>query len=160
MAIFCIGTSVHQLMTVGKDGGGDFGSAIPKERGVFALLIYAALALPYPAALLFYHIFLSGRGETTRELLNGRKFKRGERHRPFTLGSVMKNWIAVLGRPRGGGYMGFKRVGGGVVGGQSFEGVNVGGNVESRGGGNGEMLEMRGMEGSREGTGGGGGGMV
>ncbi|OBT99277.1 Eukaryotic peptide chain release factor GTP-binding subunit [Pseudogymnoascus verrucosus] len=141
MAIFCIVTSVVQLSTVGRDNNSDFGSAIPRERGVFALLIYAALALPYPAALLFYHIFLSGRGETTRELLNGRKFKRGERHRPFTLGSVVKNWIAVLGRPRGGGYIGFKRVGGVWLG---EKGV-VEGRQGGSGGGNGEMLEMRGM---------------
>ncbi|OBT71694.1 hypothetical protein VF21_09109 [Pseudogymnoascus sp. 05NY08] len=140
MAIFCIVTSVIQLSTVGRDANSDFGSAIPKERGVFALLVYAALALPYPAALLFYHIFLSGRGETTRELLNGRKFKRGERHRPFTLGSVVKNWIAVLGRPRGGGYLGFKRVGGVWLG---EKGV-VEGRAGGMGGGGGEM-EMRGM---------------
>ncbi|KFX96667.1 hypothetical protein V490_03208 [Pseudogymnoascus sp. VKM F-3557] len=147
MAVYCIVTSVIQLSTVGRDMGKGFGDAISRERGVFALLIYAALALPYPAALLFYHIFLSGRGETTRELLNGRKFKRGERHRPFTLGSVWKNWVAVMGRPRGGGYMGFKRVGD-----QKMVGRWDDNNQVSVRGGNGEMMEMRGMEGSREGA--------
>ena len=41
-----------------------------------------------------------GRGETTRERLNSKKFPPRDRHRVFSQGSVLKNWIAVLARPR------------------------------------------------------------
>lgn len=45
-------------------------------------------------------MFLMGRGETTREYLTSRKFAKVDRHRPFTQGNVLSNWIAVLVRPR------------------------------------------------------------
>ncbi|KAG0154407.1 hypothetical protein PDIDSM_1788 [Penicillium digitatum] len=50
-----------------------------------------------------------GRGETTREYLNSHKFAKPDRHRPFTQGNILKNWIAVFGRPRPPTYMEFKR---------------------------------------------------
>ncbi|KAI7224002.1 hypothetical protein KC333_g69 [Hortaea werneckii] len=73
-----------------------------QERMAFAMLIYSLLALPYPASLFAYHVFLLARGETTREYLNSHKFLPRDRHRPFTLGGKWtRNWIAGLCRPRG-----------------------------------------------------------
>jgi palmitoyltransferase ZDHHC9/14/18 len=54
-------------------------------------------------------LFLVGRGETTREYLNSHKFMKKDRHRPFTRGSLLKNWAAVLLRPRPPTYLHFKR---------------------------------------------------
>ncbi|KAI7631226.1 hypothetical protein KC319_g16518 [Hortaea werneckii] len=72
------------------------------------MLIYSLLALPYPASLFAYHVFLLARGETTREYLNSHKFLPRDRHRPFTLGGKWtRNWIAGLCRPRGLGYLDF-----------------------------------------------------
>jgi len=73
------------------------------------MVIYAALATPYPMALFVYHLFLMGRGETTREYLNSHKFLKKDRHRPFTQGSILKNWWVVLCRPRPPTYLHFKR---------------------------------------------------
>jgi palmitoyltransferase ZDHHC9/14/18 len=56
-----------------------------------------------------YHLFLMGRGETTREYLNSHKFLKKDRHRPFTQGSIIKNWWVVLCRPRPPTYLRFKR---------------------------------------------------
>ncbi|KAI7351304.1 hypothetical protein D0862_08405 [Hortaea werneckii] len=79
-----------------------------QERMAFAMLIYSLLALPYPASLFAYHVFLLARGETTREYLNSHKFLPRDRHRPFTLGGKWsRNWIAGLCRPRGLGYLDF-----------------------------------------------------
>lgn len=52
---------------------------------------------------------LTGRGETTREYLASRRFAKSERHRPFNQGNLIKNWIAVLGRPRPPTYMHFRK---------------------------------------------------
>lgn len=73
------------------------------------MVIYGALATPYPAALMGYHLFLMGRGETTREYLNSHKFVKKDRHRPFTQGNIIKNWFVVLCRPRPPTYLNFKR---------------------------------------------------
>jgi palmitoyltransferase ZDHHC9/14/18 len=73
------------------------------------MAIYGFLAFPYPAALMGYHLFLMGRGETTREYLNSHKFLKKDRHRPFTQGSIVRNWIVVLCRPRPPTYLRFKR---------------------------------------------------
>jgi palmitoyltransferase ZDHHC9/14/18 len=73
------------------------------------MAIYGLLAFPYPTALLGYHLFLMGRGETTREYLNSHKFLKKDRHRPFTHGSMFKNWLIVLGRPRPPTYLHFKK---------------------------------------------------
>jgi palmitoyltransferase ZDHHC9/14/18 len=56
-----------------------------------------------------YHLFLMGRGETTREYLNSHKFIKKDRHRPFTQDSVIKNWLVVLCRPRPPTYLDFKQ---------------------------------------------------
>lgn len=126
-----LGACIAQLVVSGQRHGDGFSGAMGRDRVVFALVIYAVLALPYPLALLVYHCFLTGRGETTRELLNGRKFVEAERHRPFSLGSAWKNWVGVLARPRPPSYVGLKR---GYVSGDQRLG--------SRRGGEGEM-EMR-----------------
>ena len=85
-----------------------FGASINKLRVPFAMVIYSIPATGYPAALLGYHLFLMGRGETTREYLNSHKFVKADRHRPFTQGNFLRNWIAVLARPRPPTYLHFK----------------------------------------------------
>lgn len=82
-----------------EDGVG-FNDAIRKWRVVFAMVVYGALASPYPLALFGYHVFLMGRGETTREYLHGHKFVRSERHRPFSQQNILKNFVVVLCRPK------------------------------------------------------------
>jgi palmitoyltransferase ZDHHC9/14/18 len=56
-----------------------------------------------------YHLMLMAKGETTRESLASRRFPKSERHRPFTQGNFLKNWLAVLGRPRPPTYLHFKK---------------------------------------------------
>ena len=48
-------------------------------------------------------------GETTREYLASRRFPKAERHRPFTQGNFLKNWIAVLARAKTPTYLHFKK---------------------------------------------------
>lgn len=72
-------------------------------------MIYGAVAVPYPAALCGYHVFLMARGETTREYLHGHKFVRSERHRPFSQGPWWRNFVVVLCRPRPPTYVELKR---------------------------------------------------
>lgn len=79
------------------------------QRVGFAMFLYAILALSYPGSLSVYHLFLIGRGETTREYLNSHKFPLKDRHRPFTQASRFANWTSVLVRPRPPSYMQFKR---------------------------------------------------
>jgi palmitoyltransferase ZDHHC9/14/18 len=86
-----------------------FNKSISHFRVPFATVIYAVVATPYPAALMGYHLFLMGRGETTREYLQSHKFMKKDRHRPFTQGSFIKNWFVVLCRPRPPTYLNFKR---------------------------------------------------
>ncbi|RMD39477.1 hypothetical protein DV735_g5659, partial [Chaetothyriales sp. CBS 134920] len=86
-----------------------FGHAINSCRVAFAMLIYGVLAAAYPLALTVYHIWLMGRGETTREHLASRRFPKAERHRPFDQGSLIKNLMAVLARPRPPTYLHFKK---------------------------------------------------
>ena len=73
------------------------------------MVIYGAVGTPYLLALMVYHLFLMGRGETTREYLNSHKFLKKDRHRPFTQGNIIKNWLVVLCRPRPPTYLNFKR---------------------------------------------------
>src|SRR5271154_2437017 len=87
-----------------------FRHSINDNRVAFAMFIYGLLAMPYPAALCGYHLFLMARGETTREYLNSHKFAKVDRHKPFTQGNFLKNWIAVLGRPRPPTYLHFKKM--------------------------------------------------
>jgi len=112
MALLLIAFSAVHIQMYASDQGITFGNALSgrtQERVAFAMLIYAILALPYPGSLCIYHLFLVGRGETTREYLNGHKFLPVDRHRPFSLGSRWKNWTAVLFRPRGPSYLSFKK---------------------------------------------------
>jgi palmitoyltransferase ZDHHC9/14/18 len=88
--------------------GISFGDAINEWRVPFAMVIYGALSAPYPASLWAYHLFLVGRGETTREYLNSHKFAKSDRHRPFTQGNIIRNWVSVFGRARPPTYMQFK----------------------------------------------------
>ena len=85
-----------------------FRDSIDQSRVPFALFIYGVLVTPYPACLMGYHLFLLGRGETTREYLNSHKFLRKDRHRPFDQGRVLRNWLSVLLRPRPPTYLRFK----------------------------------------------------
>ncbi|KAL2866042.1 palmitoyltransferase ERF2 [Aspergillus lucknowensis] len=108
LALFLLGASLAHILVDRSHEGLTFGDAIDKWRVPFAMVIYGALAAPYPASLWVYHFFLVGRGETTREYLNSHKFAKADRHRPFTQGNIFRNWIAVFGRPRTSTYMQFK----------------------------------------------------
>ncbi|KAL2860230.1 DHHC palmitoyltransferase-domain-containing protein [Aspergillus pseudodeflectus] len=108
LALFLLGASLAHILVYRSQEGINFGDAIDKWRVPFAMVIYGAIAAPYPASLWAYHLFLVGRGETTREYLNSHKFAKADRHRPFTQGNVIRNWIAVFGRPRPPTYMQFK----------------------------------------------------
>jgi palmitoyltransferase ZDHHC9/14/18 len=73
------------------------------------MFIYGLLGFAYPFALWVYHLLLVGKGETTREYLASRRFPKAERHRPFTQGNFIKNWITVLARPKPPTYLHFKK---------------------------------------------------
>jgi len=109
LALFLIGASLAHILVYKSREGISFGSAISKWRVPWAMVIYGIVAVPYPTSLWVYHLFLAGRGETTREYLNSHKFAKTDRHRPFTQGNILKNWISVLGRPRPPTYMQFKQ---------------------------------------------------
>lgn len=109
LSLFLIGASLAHILVYMSRETISFGAAISKWRVPFAMVIYGAIAVPYPTSLWVYHLFLVGRGETTREYLNSHKFAIADRHRPFTQGNVLKNWITVFGRPRPPTYMQFKR---------------------------------------------------
>lgn len=107
LALYLIALSLVHLLYL--EDGVVFSQAIKRERVVFAMLIYGAVAAPYPAALCGYHCFLIARGETTREYLHGHKFVRSERHRPFSFNSWWRNFVVVLCRPRPPTYVQFKK---------------------------------------------------
>lgn len=109
LALFLLGASLAHILVYRNQEHISFGSAIDKWRVPWAMVLYGAIAAPYPASLWTYHIFLVGRGETTREYLNSHKFAKVDRHRPFTQGSAIRNWLSVLLRPRPPTYMQFKR---------------------------------------------------
>ncbi|SMY29893.1 unnamed protein product [Zymoseptoria tritici ST99CH_1A5] len=112
MAVLLLAFSVVHIAQYAAQNDSSFGSALSgrtQERVAFFLLIYSIVALPYPGSLFVYHLFLVARGETTREYLNGHKFALADRHRPFSQASILRNWAAVLGRPRPPSYMSFKR---------------------------------------------------
>ncbi|CAN9288579.1 unnamed protein product [Alternaria alternata] len=109
LGLFLLGASLAHLLVWRAQNGASFGEAIDRWRVPFAMCIYGLLGWSYPFSLGVYHLFLVGRGETTREYLNSHKFLKKDRHRPFTQGSVLKNWIAVLQRPRPPTYLHFKR---------------------------------------------------
>ncbi|KAJ5469529.1 Palmitoyltransferase erf2 [Penicillium diatomitis] len=109
LCLFLIGASLAHVLVYMNREGISFGASISIWRVPFAMVIYGIIALPYPTSLWAYHLFLVGRGETTREYLNSHKFQKQDRHRPFTQGNALTNWIAVLCRPRPPTYMQFKR---------------------------------------------------
>ncbi|KAI4956325.1 hypothetical protein J4E91_000536 [Alternaria rosae] len=107
--LFLLGASLAHILVWRTQTGASFGEAIDRWRVPFAMCIYGLLGWSYPFSLGVYHLFLVGRGETTREYLNSHKFLKKDRHRPFTQGSALKNWVAVLQRPRPPTYLHFKR---------------------------------------------------
>ncbi|KAL7779139.1 hypothetical protein CFE70_008642 [Pyrenophora teres f. teres 0-1] len=109
LGLFLLGASLAHILVWRAQNGASFGAAIDRWRVPFAMCIYGLLGWSYPFSLGVYHLFLVGRGETTREYLNSHKFLKKDRHRPFTQGSVLKNWAAVLQRPRPPTYLHFKR---------------------------------------------------
>ncbi|KAL2389956.1 Eukaryotic peptide chain release factor GTP-binding subunit [Blastomyces gilchristii] len=109
LALFLMGASLGHCLGYRSQEGISFGEAISKCRTPFAMFLYGLLAAPYPASLWAYHFFLMGRGETTREYLNSHKFPKEDRHRPFTQGNIIRNWITVLLRPRPPTYVQFKK---------------------------------------------------
>ncbi|KAH7079242.1 DHHC palmitoyltransferase-domain-containing protein [Paraphoma chrysanthemicola] len=109
LGLFLFGGSLAHILVWRSRNSTSFGAAINKWRVPFAMSIYGLLGWTYPFSLGMYHLFLVGRGETTREYLNSHKFMKRDRHRPFTTGSVFKNWLAVLQRPRPPTYLHFKR---------------------------------------------------
>ncbi|RDW63876.1 palmitoyltransferase-3 [Coleophoma crateriformis] len=109
LGTFLFAATLAQLLVYANQQSISFDASIRHFRVPFAMFIYGILATPYPAALMFYHLFLMARGETTREYLNSHKFLKKDRHRPFTQGSAIKNWIVVLCRPRPPTYLTFKQ---------------------------------------------------
>lgn len=112
LGLLLLGASIAQILVYKNknDSKISFGESIGHNRVPFAMFIYGIIAFPYPAALMVYHLFLMGRGETTREYLNSHKFIKSERYRPFTQGNIIKNWFVVLCRPRPPTYLSFKRL--------------------------------------------------
>ncbi|KAI9754023.1 MAG: hypothetical protein M4579_004899 [Chaenotheca gracillima] len=109
LGLFLIGASLAHVLLYRAEMHISFRDAIGAQRIPFAMVILGVLITPYPIALLVYHVFLMARGETTREYLDSHKFLKKDRHRPYTQGSLLKNFISVLGRPRPPTYMHFKR---------------------------------------------------
>jgi palmitoyltransferase ZDHHC9/14/18 len=101
--------SLGHVLAYSDDRDVSFGTAVNRCRVPFAMFIYGILASLYPAALTVYHLMLMGKGETTREYLASRRFPKAERHRPFTQGNIIRNWISVLARPRPPTYLHFKK---------------------------------------------------
>ncbi|KAI1309542.1 palmitoyltransferase ERF2 [Xylaria venustula] len=108
MGLYLIGTSLAQIIIYSHREGVSFGEAVNHFRIAFTLVIYAIFGALYPAALTGYHLFLMGRGETTREFLNSHKLLKQDRYRAFTQGSMWRNWVVVLCRPRPPTYYRFK----------------------------------------------------
>ncbi|KAF2104395.1 zf-DHHC-domain-containing protein [Rhizodiscina lignyota] len=109
LGLYLFAASLAHLLIWKEREHKGFGDAIGRWRVPFAMVIYAVLVTPYPLSLWGYHLFLMARGETTREYLNSHKFMKKDRHRPFTRGAWIKNWVAVLARPRPPTYLHFKQ---------------------------------------------------
>ncbi|KAF2679482.1 hypothetical protein K458DRAFT_375023 [Lentithecium fluviatile CBS 122367] len=107
--LFICGAGLAHILLWRTQNGATFVEAINKWRIPFAMCIYTVIGTPYVLSLGGYHMFLMSRGETTREYLNSHKFLKKDRHRPFTQGSMFKNWVAVLQRPRPPTYLHFKQ---------------------------------------------------
>lgn len=109
LGIFLSFASLGHCLRYRSDQGISFAQSVDKQRVPFAMFLYGLLAAPYPASLWVYHLYLMGRGETTREYLNSHKFLKKDRHRPFSQGNFLKNWLVVLLRPRPPTYLHFKK---------------------------------------------------
>ncbi|KAF2703940.1 zf-DHHC-domain-containing protein [Pleomassaria siparia CBS 279.74] len=109
LGMFLIAACLAHILIWRQQNSASFGKAINQWRVPFAMCIYAVIFTPYPLSLGVYHLFLMGRGETTREYLNSHKFLKKDRHRPFTQGILLKNWLVVLQRPRPPTYLHFKQ---------------------------------------------------
>lgn len=109
LGVYLLAASLVHILEWRNQNEASFGAAISKWRVPWAMCIYALLGTPYPLSLGLYHVFLMGRGETTREYLNSHKFIKKDRHRPFSQGNVLKNLVTVLQRPRPPTYLNFKR---------------------------------------------------
>ncbi|RVX72767.1 hypothetical protein B0A52_04166 [Exophiala mesophila] len=101
--------SLGHVIAYGRQQGLSFGDSIAVNRAPFAMFIYGILAFVYPCSLWIYHLWLVGHGDTTREYLASRRFPKAERHRPFTQGNFIRNWITVLARPKPPTYLHFKK---------------------------------------------------
>lgn len=108
LGFFLLAASLAHILVWRQRHHATFGHAINVWRVPFAMCIYAILIIPYPASLWGYHLFLMGRGETTREYLNSHKFLPKDRHRPFSQHSILRNWASIVTRPRPPTYMRFK----------------------------------------------------
>jgi palmitoyltransferase ZDHHC9/14/18 len=110
LGLFLIGASLAHILLYKSRENVDFVAAIGRWRLPFAMVFYGALISAYPLALWGYHLFLMGRGETTREYMQSQKFAPQDRHRPYSGGLFVTNWVAVLCRPRPPTYLRFKRL--------------------------------------------------
>ncbi|KAL9006689.1 MAG: hypothetical protein Q9188_000563 [Gyalolechia gomerana] len=109
LGIFLAFASLGHCLRYKSDEGITFAQSIDKQRVPFTMFLYGLLAAPYPASLWAYHLYLMGRGETTREYLNSHKFLKKDRHRPFSQANFFKNWLVILLRPRPPTYYHFKK---------------------------------------------------
>jgi len=108
LGIFLTFGSLGHCLRYQAETSSSFAAAIDYYRVPFSMFICGILITPYPASLMAYHLFLMGRGETTREYLNSHKFLKKDRHRPFDQGNIFINWFVVLVRPRPPTYLRFK----------------------------------------------------
>ena len=93
-------TSLGLCLRYSSVEGVSFGDSINEFRVCFAMFVYGVFLTPYPACLMGYHIFLTGRGETTREYLNSQNLIKRDRHRPFDLKNVFRNWMVTFLKPK------------------------------------------------------------
>jgi palmitoyltransferase ZDHHC9/14/18 len=108
LGLFLLAASLTHILVWMKRNNSDFGHALNVWRVPAAMCVYSFLILTYPMSLWGYHLFLMGRGETTREYLNSHKFQKKDRHRPFSQHSIFANWSSVFTRPRPPTYMRFR----------------------------------------------------
>lgn len=100
--------SLGHCLRYATENAVSFRDSIDHNRVPFAMFLYGLLAVPYPACLWGYHLWLLARGETTREYLNSHKFLKKDRHHPFAQRTVLRNWAVALLRPRPPTYLRFK----------------------------------------------------
>jgi palmitoyltransferase ZDHHC9/14/18 len=108
LGLFLLAASLTHILVWMRRNNSNFGHALNVWRVPAAMCVYSFLILTYPMSLWGYHLFLMGRGETTREYLNSHKFQKKDRHRPFSQHSIFANWSSVFTRPRPPTYMRFR----------------------------------------------------